>query len=233
MVFAAVSAFGAPRGRAPLAVKIVAVLSLLLMGAGTMLTPALLYAQMNSLTRVAITGEPGTSSETAQMEVPSASQPPPAPPSLAPEEMPSPQLEDIPEATLPPSTRPSARPRPSPSATPTPPPEEEAAEDSPVEAPVRRGAVRVGGQVPEPKKLKSVSPRYPEIAKQARVQGVVILECTIDTRGRVSDIKVLRSIPLLDAAAVEAVKQWTYEPTYLNGEAVPIIMTVTVNFRLS
>jgi protein TonB len=94
-------------------------------------------------------------------------------------------------------------------------------------------AVRVGGQIKEPKKLKHVNPAYPDIAKQARVQGVVILECTISPQGRVTDVKVLRGIPLLDAAAQDAVKQWVYTPTLLNGVPVPVIMTVTVNFRLS
>ncbi len=100
------------------------------------------------------------------------------------------------------------------------------------DAPVAQ-AVRVGGQIKEPKKLKNVTPVYPDIAKQARVQGVVILECTISPQGKVTDVKVLRGIPLLDAAAIEAVKQWIYTPTLLNGVPVPVIMTVTVNFRLS
>jgi len=94
-------------------------------------------------------------------------------------------------------------------------------------------AVRVGGQIKEPKKLKDIKPVYPDIAKQARVQGVVILECTISPQGKVTDVKVLRGIPLLDSAAIEAVRQWVYTPTLLNGVPVPVIMTVTVNFRLS
>ena len=93
-------------------------------------------------------------------------------------------------------------------------------------------AVRVGGQIKEPKKLKDVKPIYPDIAKQARVQGVVILECTISPAGRVSEVKVLRGLPLLDQAALDAVKQWVYTPTLLNGVPVPVIMTVTVNFKL-
>jgi protein TonB len=101
------------------------------------------------------------------------------------------------------------------------------------DAPPPTQAVRVGGQIKEPKKLKNVNPTYPDIAKQARVQGVVILECTISPQGKVTDVKVLRGIPLLDAAAIEAVKQWVYTPTLLNGVPVPVIMTVTVNFRLS
>jgi protein TonB len=94
-------------------------------------------------------------------------------------------------------------------------------------------AVRVGGQIKEPKKLKHVNPAYPDIAKQARVQGVVILECTISPQGKVTDVKVLRGIPLLDQAAIDAVKQWVYTPTLLNGVPVPVIMTVTVNFKLA
>jgi periplasmic protein TonB len=101
------------------------------------------------------------------------------------------------------------------------------------DAPPPPQAVRVGGQIKEPKKLKTVNPAYPDIAKQARVQGVVILECTISPQGKVTDVKVLRGIPLLDAAAIDAVKQWVYSPTLLNGVPVPVIMTVTVNFRLS
>jgi protein TonB len=58
------------------------------------------------------------------------------------------------------------------------------------------------------------------------------LEAVIDTRGMVADVRVLKSIPLLDEAAIEAVRQWRYEATRLNGEVVPIVMTVTVNFGL-
>lgn len=101
------------------------------------------------------------------------------------------------------------------------------------DAPAPVQAVRVGGQIKEPKKLKNITPVYPDIAKQARVQGVVILECTISPQGRVTDVKVLRGIPLLDASAIEAVKQWVYTPTLLNGVPVPVIMTVTVNFKIS
>jgi periplasmic protein TonB len=93
--------------------------------------------------------------------------------------------------------------------------------------------IRVGGQIKEPKKLKHVAPTYPAIATQARVQGVVILECTISPQGKVTDVKVLRGIPLLDQAAIDAVRQWVYTPTLLNGVPVPVIMTVTVNFKLS
>lgn len=95
-----------------------------------------------------------------------------------------------------------------------------------------RPPLRIGGAVMPPKKLVDVPPVYPEVAKEAGVQGVVIIEATIDADGVVQDTKVLRSIPLLDAAALTAVKQWRYTPTWLNGEAVPITMTMTVNFTL-
>jgi periplasmic protein TonB len=78
-----------------------------------------------------------------------------------------------------------------------------------------------------------MKPQYPDIAKQARVQGVVIMECVISPQGAVSSCKVLRGIPLLDQSALDAVKQWTYSPTLLNGVPVPVIMTVTVNFKLN
>jgi uncharacterized protein len=94
-------------------------------------------------------------------------------------------------------------------------------------------AIRVGGQVKQPTRVKNVPPVYPDEAKQARVQGVVIIECTIGIDGRVVDAKVLRSIPLLDQTALDAVRQWEYTRTVLDGAPVPVIITVTVNFTLS
>jgi protein TonB len=90
----------------------------------------------------------------------------------------------------------------------------------------------VGGEIKEPRKIKHVDPVYPPIAIQARVQGVVILECTIGPEGKVTETKVLHSIPLLDQAARQAVSQWEFEPTLIKGLPVPIIMTATVNFSL-
>lgn len=83
-----------------------------------------------------------------------------------------------------------------------------------------------------PRKLVHVDPVYPRMAQIAQVQGVVILETTIDARGRVMDARVLRSVPLLDEAALDAVRQWIYAPTLLNGVPVPIVMTMTVKFTL-
>ena len=64
------------------------------------------------------------------------------------------------------------------------------------------------------------------------MEGVVILEAVIDADGSVTSVKVLRSIPLLDDAAVKAVRGWRFTPARLNGQAVPVVMTVTVNFTL-
>jgi TonB family protein len=95
------------------------------------------------------------------------------------------------------------------------------------------GAIRVGGGVRPPAKIRNVNPQYPPEALEAKVEGVVIIEARIERDGTVGDARVLRSIPLLDDAAVEAVRQWEFRPTWLNGEPVPVIMTVTVNFTLS
>ena len=95
-------------------------------------------------------------------------------------------------------------------------------------------AVRVDdGNIRPPRRIKSVQPRYPNEAKEARVQGKVILEAIVDPSGNVANVRVLQSIPLLDQSAIDAVRQWKYEPTLLNGVPVPIVMTVTVNFSLS
>jgi len=102
--------------------------------------------------------------------------------------------------------------------------------DAPPPPPVK--AVRVGGDVREPRKVLDVAPVYPDLAAKAHVEGIVIIEATIDARGRVVDAKVLRGVPVLDEAALEAVRKWVYTPTLLGGVPTPVIMTVTVNFRL-
>ena len=102
----------------------------------------------------------------------------------------------------------------------------------PAEGTASQAPVRVGSGIKPPDKLVDVRPVYPAIAQSARVQGLVVLECTIDPRGNVTDAKVLRSIPLLDAAAIDAVMQWKFRPTLLNDIPVPVIMTVTVQFSL-
>ena len=92
--------------------------------------------------------------------------------------------------------------------------------------------VRVGRGVTAPQKIRHVAPIYPPIALAARREGVVILEAVIDEEGRVRDVKILRSVQLLDQAAMDAVRQWRFTPTLLSGEPVPIVMTFTVDFKL-
>jgi protein TonB len=92
--------------------------------------------------------------------------------------------------------------------------------------------VRVGGEIREPSKLKHVAPIYPDVAVRGRVEGTVVLECLVSPQGRVASVKVLQGKPLLETAAVEAVRQWVYTPTLRDGVPVPLIMTVTVQFAL-
>ena len=103
---------------------------------------------------------------------------------------------------------------------------------APAAASAQQQPVRVGGNVTAPERVRYVPPVYPGEAVSARVSGIVILEAVVGTGGDVSDAKVLKSIPLLDEAALDAVRQWRYTPTTLNGVPVPVIMTVTVNFTI-
>jgi TonB family protein len=93
-------------------------------------------------------------------------------------------------------------------------------------------ALRIGGDMKSPKKIRDVQPVYPPIAHESNVTGVVIIETRIGPDGSVEEVHVLKSIPLLDQAALDAVKQWQFEPTLMNGQPTPVIMTVTVNFTL-
>ena len=94
------------------------------------------------------------------------------------------------------------------------------------------GPVRAGGMVKYPEKVRDVRPIYPQVAVAGRVEGRVIIEAIIGSDGRVKDARILRSIPLLDRAALDAVQQWHFTPTLLNGVPVPVIITVTVDFKL-
>jgi protein TonB len=78
-----------------------------------------------------------------------------------------------------------------------------------------------------------VAPVYPQLARSAGIQGIVIIQATIGVDGSVVGAEVLRSVLFLDQAALDAVRQWRFTPTRLNGEPVAVIMTVTVNFRLN
>jgi len=84
----------------------------------------------------------------------------------------------------------------------------------------------------QPKLLKKVDPTYPEEALKNKVQSVVILEVTTDTQGKVSKVKVVSGHPLFNESAIEAVKQWEYEPLMKDGKTVTVTFTVTVQFRL-
>jgi protein TonB len=92
--------------------------------------------------------------------------------------------------------------------------------------------VRIGGQIKPPKKVYDVKPFYPPMAQVERVQGVVIVETVLDATGRVAAARILRSIPLLDEAALDAVKQWQFEPALVDGQPRAVLMTTTVNFKL-
>jgi len=92
--------------------------------------------------------------------------------------------------------------------------------------------VRISSGVTAPVKVDDVRPAYPPLALQARVEGMVIIEAIIGATGVVEQARILRSIPLLDEAALAAVRQWRFTPGRLNGVPVAVIMTVTVNFRL-
>lgn len=94
---------------------------------------------------------------------------------------------------------------------------------------------RVGNDVTPPRIVEQVKPVYPQEAKDARVQGIVILEAVIDARGVVQEVQVLRSHPshpMLEQAAIDAVRQWRFEPGRLHGKPVAVYFTLTVNFTL-
>jgi protein TonB len=171
------------------------------------------------------------------------------------------RLVDIPLPPRPPATRPAAPPQEPSSATPveapdgfTPEPETApppvavpvqtgliqgelngtavAPPPPPLPPPVERQPVRLHEGIEAPRKLTDTLPAYPALARSAGVQGVVIIEAIIDAHGDVVSTRILRSIPMLDQAAIDAVRQWKYTPARLNGEPVPVVVTVTVNFTL-
>lgn len=99
--------------------------------------------------------------------------------------------------------------------------------------PAHADPVHLHSGIETPRKIVNVAPVYPDLARVSHVQGIVILEATIDATGNVTSARVLRSVPLLDEAAVTAVLRWKFTPARLNGEAIPVVMTVTVNFTLN
>ena len=157
-------------------------------------------------------------SDTTPRPAPSTSAPIEAPPGIEPEPDPSPQAFDSGPSSIENIWFDQGTVRDDPAPPPPAPPE--------------RDPIRVGGAITRPERLRQVSPIYPPVAREARIEGIVILEAVIETDGRVADVRVLRSVPLLDDAAIDSVRQWVYTPTLLNGEPVRVVMTVTVTFRL-
>jgi protein TonB len=94
------------------------------------------------------------------------------------------------------------------------------------------GPLPLGGQIVPPRKINDIAPVYPAAARAARVTGVVLVEAIIGVDGRVRDARVLRSNPLLDRAALDAVRDWRYTPARLNGEPVEVFLTVAVSFAM-
>lgn len=130
---------------------------------------------------------------------------------VIPEPVPLPVPEDVSIVVIPAPPAPPAPPEPEPSATP----------------------VRIGGEVRPPARIHFVEPRYTEAARKIRLQGTVILDTVIDPAGQIVDVKVLKSLPLgLTEAAVDAVAQWRFEPTTIDGRPVPVAYVVTVRYGL-
>jgi len=117
-----------------------------------------------------------------------------------------------------------------PSAAPPPPPPPVKKEEVKPATPQR---IRVGGNVQQAKLLRQPRPVYPPLAKQARIQGVVKLNAIISRDGTIQNLTVISGHPLLVPSAMEAVKQWVYAPTLLNGEPVEVVTQIDVNFTLS
>jgi periplasmic protein TonB len=96
-----------------------------------------------------------------------------------------------------------------------------------------RAPVRLGGHVRPPQQIRRVEPLYPPLARQTHIQGIVVIEAVLDESGNVVEMKVISGHALLLQAALNAVRQWKYEPTYLNDQPVAVQMNITVTFKLS
>jgi protein TonB len=105
--------------------------------------------------------------------------------------------------------------------------------EGPPPSPEPEGPIQVGGDVQAPVKIHNPQPQYTEIARKARLQGVVIVQAIIDKEGNVTNVKVLKGLGMgLDQAAVDAIKKWRFEPATLHGKPVAVYYNLTVNFRL-
>lgn len=100
------------------------------------------------------------------------------------------------------------------------------------QAVARLKPVRVGGDIRPPTKTRDAKPLYPPEAQQARVQGTVIIEALVDAEGKVAAARVLRSIPLLDAVSLDAVRRWRFKPTEVEGRRTPVLTIERVTFTL-
>ena len=107
-----------------------------------------------------------------------------------------------------------------------------AAPPPPPPAPKQTQRIKLGGQVVAAKLVAQPNPVYPPLARQARIQGNVVLHAIIDKDGRVGELQVISGHPLLVQSALEAVKNWRYQPTQLNGDPVEVDTTITVSFVL-
>jgi protein TonB len=103
----------------------------------------------------------------------------------------------------------------------------------PVKKDIAPKRITIGGNVQQAKLVRQPKPVYPPLAKQARISGVVHLAAVISKDGTIQDLKVISGHPLLIPSALEAVKQWVYQPTLLNGEPVEVSTQIDVNFTLS
>jgi protein TonB len=175
--------------------------------------------------------------------------PPPSPPALPPAQRPTPRAatqsvaRDVAPTVAPDSVRPEPRELPASAARVPSTTFSVGPPDGPVrgagqvvvllaDPPAPTTPLRLGGAIRAPARIVHVPPEYPAFARSARVEGDVVLEATIDASGAVTNIVVRRSVPTLDRAAIDAVSRWRYTPTRLNGVAVPIVMEVTVSFRI-
>ena len=114
---------------------------------------------------------------------------------------------------------------------PPPPPPEPAPQAAPKPAP--SGPIRVGGEVEAARLISSPQPVYPQLAAEAHIGGMVVLSAIIGKDGHVKDVTVVSGSPLLVHSAMNAVKQWVYRPTYLNGKPVDVSTEVDVHFQLT
>lgn len=95
------------------------------------------------------------------------------------------------------------------------------------------GPIQVGGDVKAPVKVHAPQPKYTELARKARIQGIVIVQAVINKQGEVTDAKVLKGLPMgLDQEALNAIRSWKFEPATLNGKPVDVYYNLTVNFTL-